>query len=460
MSDYPPPTEELPIFDSTVFLSGDQSITQNQADKRYLRYPNAQGTENLQAINVNGAADFNSTVNIDGITTTTNKINMNGTSTATNNIATRQLLLKDATTGISNGTTIYTNGNILIIDSVPPVSNNSLITFSTRNILNAIITSLSLSSSSISSPLPLQLTGVLGSSYIQTRSYSFYDINTGVAANGTISYQATGMDINCLTSNSNLTITTQNGSNVNTNSLIINSTNLRTLTPTIPLTTDNSDKIPTTAWVQNVLSSFIPTIPTYVTRNASVSRNNITGNFILSTITISQIQWLQNQFLTLRIEYNMQWNKSVVILNNQANQTTSTFINIYPYRFTTAWLNDGGGQAGAPRGQISTNIIYGANTAFGVIDPLCPLGRQFWCNNWIYETTGTTGTATGVNSQLCICGHPTDINKFVIVVVNPNGYSVPTAAFDFNLSVEVVNYGRTPLPIISSSGFDYNFTLP
>ena len=76
MADYKPPTEQLPIFDSSVFLSGDQTLTQNQADKRYLRYPNAQGTENLQAINVNGAADFNSTVNIDGILTTTNAINM------------------------------------------------------------------------------------------------------------------------------------------------------------------------------------------------------------------------------------------------------------------------------------------------------------------------------------------------------------------------------------------------
>ena len=72
MTDYNPPTENLPIFDSSVFLIGDNPLTQNQADKRYLRYPNAQGTENLQAINVNGNATFAT-----GTTITTNQATVN-----------------------------------------------------------------------------------------------------------------------------------------------------------------------------------------------------------------------------------------------------------------------------------------------------------------------------------------------------------------------------------------------
>jgi hypothetical protein len=58
MADYNPPIENLPIFDPSVFNTGDQYITQNDADKRYLRYPNAQGTENFGQINVNGTATF------------------------------------------------------------------------------------------------------------------------------------------------------------------------------------------------------------------------------------------------------------------------------------------------------------------------------------------------------------------------------------------------------------------
>ena len=61
MTDYTPPLEDLPIFDSSVFNVAEVPLTQASADKRYLRYPNAQGTENLQAIVVNGTASFNAT---------------------------------------------------------------------------------------------------------------------------------------------------------------------------------------------------------------------------------------------------------------------------------------------------------------------------------------------------------------------------------------------------------------
>jgi hypothetical protein len=61
MADYNPPTEDLPIFDKAVFVQDDTALTQGQADKRYLRFPNAQGTENLLDITVNGSASFNST---------------------------------------------------------------------------------------------------------------------------------------------------------------------------------------------------------------------------------------------------------------------------------------------------------------------------------------------------------------------------------------------------------------
>lgn len=78
MADYTPPTENLPIFDKLLFSSGEDYITQNDADKRYLRYPNAQGKENLQDILVGGVADFANDVNIDGEVTIENTLNANG----------------------------------------------------------------------------------------------------------------------------------------------------------------------------------------------------------------------------------------------------------------------------------------------------------------------------------------------------------------------------------------------
>ena len=77
MADYDPPIENLPIFDSLMFKTGDEPITQRQADKRYLRYPNAQGTENLQSVNISG------TLNASGIANFTSDLNSLGRLNAT-----------------------------------------------------------------------------------------------------------------------------------------------------------------------------------------------------------------------------------------------------------------------------------------------------------------------------------------------------------------------------------------
>ncbi len=61
MSFYEPPTENLAIFDPSVFTSNDEPLTIATGSKYFLRFPYAQNTENLQAINVNGVATFNST---------------------------------------------------------------------------------------------------------------------------------------------------------------------------------------------------------------------------------------------------------------------------------------------------------------------------------------------------------------------------------------------------------------
>ena len=69
MASYPPPTENLPIFNPVVFTTGDEPLTYNDAVKKFLKYPNAQGTENLKDIVVNGTALFNNTAEFNDVTT-------------------------------------------------------------------------------------------------------------------------------------------------------------------------------------------------------------------------------------------------------------------------------------------------------------------------------------------------------------------------------------------------------
>lgn len=64
MASYLPPLEDLPIFNDELFTDGEDLVTIEYANKHYLRFPKAQGTETLQAIIVNGTSQFNANINI------------------------------------------------------------------------------------------------------------------------------------------------------------------------------------------------------------------------------------------------------------------------------------------------------------------------------------------------------------------------------------------------------------
>jgi hypothetical protein len=64
MSSYLPPTENLPIFDSSTFSINNEPLTFNQATNEFLRFPTAQGQETLQNIIVNGQSTFNAPVEV------------------------------------------------------------------------------------------------------------------------------------------------------------------------------------------------------------------------------------------------------------------------------------------------------------------------------------------------------------------------------------------------------------
>lgn len=66
-----PPEPNVNTFNNLYWIQGDVPLTTAQGDLRYLKFPVAQGTENLQAINVNGIANFNDDVTVANSTTMT-----------------------------------------------------------------------------------------------------------------------------------------------------------------------------------------------------------------------------------------------------------------------------------------------------------------------------------------------------------------------------------------------------
>lgn len=67
MATYPPPNfiEPITVFNTSNWISSGETIDEAFLNANYLKYPVAQGTETLQAINVNGISTFNN--NIDAI---------------------------------------------------------------------------------------------------------------------------------------------------------------------------------------------------------------------------------------------------------------------------------------------------------------------------------------------------------------------------------------------------------
>ena len=136
MANYNPPLENLPIFDNAMFIHADIPITQADADKRYLRFPNAQGTENLLTINVAGLASMLSGMDIVDGTNKTNIDQSGANITIDNNVNNGTLIYKanngagvetsilslNSTTGslTTTGTTTLTSTDLTLTTTNPP----------------------------------------------------------------------------------------------------------------------------------------------------------------------------------------------------------------------------------------------------------------------------------------------------------------------------------------------------
>jgi hypothetical protein len=66
-----PPEPNVSTFNNLYWITSDIGLTQASGDLRYLKFPVAQGTENLQATNIQGALTCNSTANFASTTAPT-----------------------------------------------------------------------------------------------------------------------------------------------------------------------------------------------------------------------------------------------------------------------------------------------------------------------------------------------------------------------------------------------------
>lgn len=127
MSSYNPPIENVPIFDSSLFRdnNAETSLTITQADKRYLRYPVAQGNETLQGATIQGALIANSSSTLNGVVNANNDL-----------IVKNQITLQDTTSPNTFYTDIIAqpNGTLNVNTNGNGVPTNPSIAFAINNI--------------------------------------------------------------------------------------------------------------------------------------------------------------------------------------------------------------------------------------------------------------------------------------------------------------------------------------
>lgn len=295
MADYKPPTENLPIFDKSVFTTDTTVLTQGGADNRYLRYPNAQGPENLVDINVGGNATFDGLIQIQSYDK-----RIEGTSGPDLSIAND---LGSIYIGTSAG--LYSFGN---------------------NKLNLNDNSLYFTSDY--------------TKYITTDSSNIYLYNE--TANGAFKIYA--MTPSGMTNPLNINGTTTG---------INNSTTINDLTSTTKPVGTNTTAVATTAFVQSALSGYTPNIIPFLYGFSGLYNNfspvpsaigfNFTNGALVGV----------NVFFTLRIQAMYVYSGSTSGIMPYYNNYT-LLLDIYPNRVPTVYTT----AICLPNGTINGNNAY------------------------------------------------------------------------------------------------------
>jgi hypothetical protein len=355
----------------------------------------------------------------------------------------------------------------MVLDCNSPSSSVSILT---KNGSGTTVSSMSIESSQITSNVSIDLinptTGALSyvNSIMRARLFELRDLDTAVTLPSCGMYfssnilQIDSNKIAAATPTSMILRTTNTSGTALVNSLVLSSTDITTSTPTISSTSDNSNKIPTTAWVQNVLSSYSP--------SNNIRRASAAANFTSAAPNqIFQIQiplsggsflvppptngWLQNQGVTFRVNYFQSFNpRGTSPFDSQNYISFSSILTLYPFRFNTlGWLS--AVVSNGPRGRVSDNVIVttdnNSNTNYVVLDSVCTAGRQFWSNAASFQSNSS------FLGRLFVYGSGTNINNVNFELSKPNGYSAANEIYSYTFSVELLNQSNTFSNITSSS---------
>jgi len=400
-----------------------------------------------------GPAGTNNTINLEQVLTNGNStgnlnIDMSGNELLNvNSITNIYYNLKDLTTKTTDGS-IYANSNTFIYDNninggshewaVNDTSGNQIITLTMNSSTATFNTGVNFNTTS--------------SEYVKFSDYNDSSKYTEIFQNGgslTYKNQVDNGSINFYSKNSGGTSLqilglTNSLVSVNATDLTLTTTNSPTCSAVQPTSSDNSTKIPTTAWVQSAISSVINPSYNNITINSLPNNSVIASTGITNQINANGYysQSLNNYDFTLygstgnytpnrslKIQFKSEtganpsldgvlggcaFDLECFFYNSSSNWgQTSCKIVIFPSALTTNWGTGIGDTTYNINNQINGNgnFVYTDSTH-------APNGRQYWTYNQTFiGGSGSHGYLTGAN----LGG---GVYQITIYFLMPFGYNV------------------------------------
>lgn len=467
MAEYFPPLEIVPIFDELNFVRPETAVTVDFANNNYLRYPTAQGQETLLDVIVDGnmicndICEFNSDVYI-GSNTTPNNTPVLNTYKSTLNLGNAG----NGSINVECPLNVGGFGNITMTSSNINLTsggrlNQSVLT-TTSNVLGTTEVLSSYGATATSTLYAQDSSGAQGINFIPNASGGAYNpiispndceifakgtsTNTKNLSLTTWASQNTGVKITPTSTTigaggfgtAPTTGTTYDGTNIT-----MNSSNPPLSTATQPATTDNSNKMPTTAWVQSVISSLplgIPPMP-YVWFKSVVmnSANADVGSFNIDFSAGGG--WGNLQYFTVKFFVETQYQPGSGIANYY--NAFSGVMDIYPARVPTVT---------APQVCLMSGSING-NGNFAMTDATyAPNGRWYWV--YMFQNPTQPYTSNVIPQNIYITS--TSLSSITINLTRP----LTGGACQYNISgnFEVLQKGQAG-QTISTSGLSGNTNI-
>lgn len=185
----------------------------------------------------------------------------------------------------------------------------------------------------------------------------------------------------------------QNVITTSTNTINFNTVNPMTSSATMPGNTDNSTKIPTTAWVQSAISGSTGLAQRYAWGNSVIGTGGASA-FNVSIVFPTGTSWNVNEKLTLRCRLNGDW----CLSSNASFPVSSAFydttfdIDVFPSRlFNSTFTNN-----------LPTNVINNSSSYVYSDPTYAPNGRWFWVSNYVSQYT-PDNNAYAVNPLYFTC---------------------------------------------------------